>query len=91
MRDIKELIGMLMRVLDHAEVTEAEVRELDFDAEGELLLALNEAYIGLLEFAHDRDLRATDRALDRKERWALQQSLNKIVKLCEAERAPSHQ
>jgi hypothetical protein len=88
MRDIKELIGMLMRVIDNAEVTEAEILELDFDAEGELLMALNEAYIGLLEFAHDRDLRAGDRALDHKERSVLRQSLSKIVQLSEAERRP---
>ena len=83
MRDVKELIGMLMRVLGNAEVTEAEVLDLDFDADGELLLALNEAYVLLLEFARDGKYRIEDHDLDRKQRSALQQSLNKIVELCE--------
>jgi len=82
MRDVKELIGILMRVLGGAEVTEAEVLELEFDADGELLLVLNEAYIGLLEFAHDRDLRIADRDLDRTQRSSLQNALDKIVRLC---------
>jgi hypothetical protein len=61
MRDIKELIGMIMRVADGAEVTEDEVLDLEFDGDGELSVALNKAYIGLLEFAHDRKIRAADR------------------------------
>jgi hypothetical protein len=81
MRDIKELIGILMRVLDSAEVTEAEVLDLAFEADGELLKALNEAYINLLEFVHDRDLRKADAALDKRERARLRDSLNKIVNL----------
>src|SRR5207248_249643 len=81
MRDVKELIGMLMRVLGDAEITEDEVLDLDFEADGELLIALNEAYIGLLEFVHDRNLRVADRDLDRKERSALRDSLNKIARL----------
>jgi hypothetical protein len=81
--DIKELIGILMRVLDNAEITEAEVLDLEFDAGGELMAALNEAYIALLEFVHDRDLRMTDRDLDCRERSLLQGSLNKIARLCD--------
>jgi ABC-type sulfate transport system substrate-binding protein len=81
--DIKELIGILMRVLDHAEITEAEVLDLEFDAGGELLAALNEAYIALLEFVHDHDLRMAHRDLDRRERSVLQDLLNKIVQLCD--------
>ena len=42
--DIKELIGILMRVLDGAEVSENEVLDLEFEADGELIAALNEAY-----------------------------------------------
>jgi hypothetical protein len=87
MRDIKEVIGILMRVLGNAEITQDEVLDLDFDADGELLAAVNEAYIRLLEFAHDRELRGADHDLDEKERAALQQSLNRIVDLYEA--APS--
>jgi hypothetical protein len=83
MRDIKELIGMLIAVTGDAEVTEQEVLDLDFDAE--LLHALNAAHIALLKFVHDRELRATDRELDSKERAALRQSLNTIVRLCDIE------
>jgi hypothetical protein len=86
-QDIKELVGVLMRVLGNAEVTEDEILDLDFEADGELLIALNEAYIKLLEFVHDRNLRLADRDLDRRERAALQDSLNKIVKLYDG--APS--
>jgi hypothetical protein len=86
-RDIKELIGMLIRVTADAEITENEVLDLGFVADGDLSMALNEAYIALLEFVHDRRLRASDGDLDRKERLALQAALNKIVKLCDVERS----
>jgi hypothetical protein len=64
--DIKESIGILVRLLGNAEITEDEVLNLEFDADGELKVALNEAYIGLLEFVHDRNLRVADRDLDQK-------------------------
>jgi len=85
MQDVKEVIGIIMRVLDRAEIAEAEVLDLDFEAEGESLAALNDAYIKLLEFAHDRDLRRANPELDRKERAALQESLNRIVQVCGAD------
>jgi hypothetical protein len=84
MRDVKELVGLLMRALDHAEITEEEVLDLEFEADGELLTALNEAYIHLLEFVNDRARRHSDRELDQKEREVLQDSLNKIVGLCDS-------
>jgi hypothetical protein len=84
MQDVKELIGIIMRVLDHAEIAEAEVLDLDFEAEGELLAALNDAYIKL-EFVHDRDLRRANPDLDGKERSILQDSLNSIVRVCDAD------
>jgi len=83
MQDVKELIGIIMRVLDHAEIDQAEVLDLDFEAEGELGAVLNDAYIKLLEFVHDRDLRHAKPDLDAKERAVLQESLNKIVQLCD--------
>ena len=83
MRDVKEMVGLLMRALDHAEITGAEVLDLGFEADGELLAVLNEAYVHLREFVRDRDLRLSDRELDQKECEALQDSLNKIVQLCE--------
>ena len=84
MRDIKELIGVLMRVTNGGEVTEGEVLDLEFDADGELLTALNAAYITLLEFVHDRSARATDRALDHTQRAVLREKLSRIVALCDA-------
>jgi len=77
--DIKELTGILMRVLGGAEVSEDKVLNLEFEVDGDLIAALNEVYIRLLEFVHDRDLRREDRSLDQIERSALQESLNKIV------------
>ena len=84
MQDVKELIGTIMRALDHADIGEAEVLDLDFDADGEVLAAVNDAYIKLLEFVHDRDQRRANPDLDRQERALLQNSLNEIVRVCEA-------
>jgi hypothetical protein len=79
-RDVKEIVGVLMRVLDGGETTQAEVEELGFEAEGELKVALNEAYIKLLEFVHDGDVRRNDREADRRMRSALQGCLDNIVR-----------
>lgn len=83
MRDVKELIGILMRVRNGEEITEDDVRDLDFDAEGELLTALNETFIDLMAFVHDRDKRRANAAFDRERRQALQASLDRIVALCD--------
>jgi len=72
--DIKEIVGALMRVLGGGEIRREEVEDLAFDADGDLLQALNEAYLRLLEFAHDRDMRAR-----------LEEALNEIVRLADAE------
>ena len=80
MDDVKELVGTIMRVLDHAEITEAEVLDLDFDAGGEARPAVNDAYIKLLEFVHDRDLRIANPDLDRRERALLEGALKQIVR-----------
>jgi len=56
-RDVKDVIGVIMRVLDGAEISQDDVLDLEFEAEGQLLAALNDAYIKLLEFAHDREQR----------------------------------
>ena len=58
-RDVKDVIGVLMRVIDGGEVSQGELADLGFDAEGEVQAILNEAYIRLLEFAHDRTARET--------------------------------
>jgi hypothetical protein len=77
---IKEVVGVLMRVLGSGEVSREEVEDLEFEATGSLRAALNEAYIKLLEFAFDRDARLINSELDRAKRAALQESLNKIVR-----------
>jgi hypothetical protein len=84
-RDVKDVIGVIMRVLDGAEISQDDVLELEFEAEGELLAALNEAYIKLLEFAHDREQRLGDRHLDARERATLHHVRNEIVRVSDAE------
>jgi len=78
-RDVKEVVGVLMRVLNGGEVSQDQLVDLSFDAEGELQQALNEAYIKLMEFAYDRELRLGDQDLDRAMRAALESSLDRIV------------
>lgn len=82
-RDIKEIIGVLMRVIDGGEISLAELAELEFEAEDELLATLNETYIRLLEFAHDYDRRSQDRKYDSAMRLQLQECLDTIVRLCD--------
>jgi hypothetical protein len=94
--DIKEVIGVLMHVLDGGEVSVQEVDDLGFEADGELEAALNEAYVQLREFAHDRGLRVDDPKRDREMRAALQECLDRIVRACDrrskiaAHDMPSH-
>jgi hypothetical protein len=64
-RDIKDVIGILMRVLGGGEVLPSELEDLVFEADGEIEAALSAAFIRLQEFAYDRDLRRNDPALDR--------------------------
>ena len=85
MRDVKEVIGVLMRVLDGEEVTQAEVEELGFEGEGDVQAALHDAYIKLLEFAHHREARRKDSAADAAMRQSLQACLDKIVAACDRE------
>jgi hypothetical protein len=84
-RNVKDVIGVIMRVLDGAEISQDDVLDLELEAEGQLLAALNDAYIKLLEFAHDREQRLGDRHLDARERATLHHVLNEIVRLSEAE------
>jgi hypothetical protein len=84
MRDVKEVVGILMRVLGGAEITEVEVLDLEFEADDELQEVLNETFVKLLEFVNDSSLRGADRELDQKYRAALQDVLNKIVALSDA-------
>ena len=82
-RDVKEVIGVLMRVLSGEEITQADVEDLGFEGEGELQAALNAAYITLLEFVHDREARQRDRALDGRMRASLQACLDEITVACD--------
>jgi hypothetical protein len=82
-RDIKDMIGVLMRVLDGGEVSHEDLDDLGFEADGELEEALNEAYVALREFANDRNLRIVDPKIDRDMRSALRACLDKIVRACD--------
>jgi hypothetical protein len=63
-RDIKEIVGMLMRTAAGGRLVPDEVTALGFESDGELEATLNEAYIKPLEFAYDRDARAGGGARD---------------------------
>ena len=79
-RDTKDVIGILMCVLNGGEVSHQELDDLAFEADGELETALNGAYVKLREFANDRDLRLNDHEIDRAMRVDLQDCLDTIVK-----------
>jgi hypothetical protein len=81
--DIKDVVGVLMRVLGGGEVSLEELNDLSFNNEGEIGTALNEAYVKLREFALDRDIRASDPEAERRMRARLQQCLDKIVSACD--------
>jgi hypothetical protein len=78
-RDLKEIAGVLMRVLRGGEVSPAELAHMSFVAGIELRTALAEAYASLVEFAHHRDLRSRDSAADRAMRAQLEMCLERIV------------
>jgi hypothetical protein len=78
-RELKEIAGILMRVLRGGEVSLAELADMIFVAESELHLALAEACVSLLEFACHRDMRSRDAAADRAMRAKLEMCLERIV------------
>ena len=88
-RDVKDVIGILMRILDAGEVSHDELDDLAFEAEGDLEVALNEAYVELREFANDRELRMNDPGRDRNMRSQLQARLDNIVTACDRSRSAS--
>ena len=88
LHDLKEIIGVLMRVLAGGEISRAELAGLSFAAHGEVRAALLEAYIKLLEFAHDRDLRARNAAADCAMRAELEACLDQIFAACDRELPP---
>src|SRR5262245_3407705 len=89
MRDVKDIVGTLMHVLDGGDLSPEQLADVGFEAEGELQTALNEAYIRLLEFAHDSAARPRGTELAEGTRSALQQSLDRIVSICERETGPA--
>jgi hypothetical protein len=89
--DLKEVIGALMRALDGGKISRQEVEDLAFEAAGELQLALNEAYITLLEFAYDCDAGLTDQKRSEEMRAALQQTLDEIIRCSDPPLAEGHE
>ena len=83
--DIKEVVGVLMRVIGGGETTRDEVENLMFDADGDLGIAVNEGFLKLMEFAYDRDARMKDVARDSVMRAELQLALDEIVRLADPE------
>ena len=82
-QNVKDIVGALMRVLDGGEISESEVADLGFEAEGELETALNEAYVRLGEFAQALELRRSNPDIDLRMRAELQICLNAIVNICD--------
>jgi hypothetical protein len=82
--DFKEIIGALMRVLGGGTISRAEVEDLTFDASCALQVALIEAYITLLEFAHDCEAGSQDQARAEHMRVELQRRLDNIVRCSDA-------
>ncbi len=80
-RDLKEVVGVLMSALDGGRVSRAEVEDLQFEGDGELLAALNDAFIKLLELAFDQEAEPSGYTLDNQMRAELQKSLDVIVRL----------
>jgi hypothetical protein len=78
--DLKEVVGTLMRVLGGEKISRREVEDLAFEANGELQLALNRAYIKLLEFAYDCDAGLRGQSLTDEMRAELQHCLREIVR-----------
>lgn len=82
-QDLKEVVGLLMRVLGGGKTSRAEIEDLAFEAAGDLQTALNEAYIKLLEFSFDCDAGLNVQPLDEKTRLEFEDSLSEIVRLSE--------
>jgi hypothetical protein len=83
LHDITELVGVLMRIVGGGETSIDEVEALNFDCADYLRPTLDEAFIKLLEFAHDRELRARDTGLDLAARSELDGLLDRIARLSE--------
>ena len=83
-RDIKDVLGVLMHVLDGGDLSSADLNDLGFEADDdELEEAVNEAYVKLAEFVQDCELRRVDPDIDRRMRSDLQVCLDRIVRTCD--------
>ncbi|MBV8837570.1 MAG: hypothetical protein JO000_13595 [Alphaproteobacteria bacterium] len=80
-RDIKEVLGVLMRVAGGGETTREEVESLAFDADGALGVAVNGGFLKLMEFTFDRDKRLQDPGLDKAMRAELERALHEIARI----------
>ena len=78
MRDVKDMIGASMCVLDGAEISENEIVDLAFDADGELPDALTKRYWNLRTIANGGLRTATS---IRKPGRHCRRVLNEIVRL----------
>jgi hypothetical protein len=79
--DIKEVVGVLMRVLSGGEVSRDEVGVWNSRRPVSFWQHSTSAYIKLLEFAFDHEARLTNSELDRALRAGLQDSPNNIVRM----------
>ena len=89
--DLKEVVGALMCVLGGEKISRGEVEDLAFEADGELQIALNEAYIRLLEFAYDCDAGLDSQKPSDDMRAALQHSLDEIIRCSDPSRPTGHE
>jgi hypothetical protein len=78
--DVKELVGLLMRVVGGYEATVDEIEELEFIADEALEPIVNTAYIKLVEFAFDREERSNNPALDASARLELEGLLKELAR-----------
>ena len=76
MRDVKDMIGAIMCVLDGAEIPEDEIVDLAFDADGKTAGCAKRSAI-----AHDRERRIKDSHFDQEARTTLQRVLNEVARL----------
>jgi hypothetical protein len=85
MRDVKDVVGLLMRALNGEDITQADLEDLGFEGEGEVQTALNEGYIALLKFVQKRDAGRNNPAAERAMQQNLQACLDRIVAACDRE------
>jgi hypothetical protein len=79
--DIKELVGVLMRLLAGEEIATGEVLNVRYDVgSDDAASSVNAAYVGVMEFIDQRDRRTREPDYDRAMRARLQHHLDEIVR-----------